>query len=147
DKVRIDFIVDNAGFELIGDLCLADFLLATNAAEKVYLHLKTHPVFVSDAMGKDIRYTIEFLDRSIDLNVKAFAERLKNYIDNDRLVCRENQFWTSPLAFWEMPDSLYAELVQSSLILVKGDANYRRTLGDRHWPYTISYQDVTSYFP
>lgn len=146
-NLRIDFIVDNAGFELIGDLCLADYLLATNAAGVVHLHLKAHPIFVSDAMVKDVLYAIAFLTQATDLNVKELGLRLKDYLEQGRLLCQENLFWTSPLAFWEMPESLYQELSNANLIIVKGDANYRRTIGDRHWEYTTPYQSITSYFP
>ena len=144
---RIDLIVDNAGFELVGDLCLADFLLSTNAAAVVYLHLKAHPTFVSDAMIKDVQYTIDQLLQASDLEVRSLAVRLQNYLDNHQLKCCENLFWTSPLALWEMPDGIYEELSKSNLIVLKGDANYRRSLGDRHWPFTIDYQDIVSYFP
>ncbi|UCC50900.1 MAG: DUF89 family protein, partial [Anaerolineaceae bacterium] len=36
---------------------------------------------------------------------------------------------------------------QSHLIISKGDANYRRLLGDRHWPYTTSFQAIMAYTP
>ena len=29
----------------------------------------------------------------------------------------------------------------------KGDANYRRWLGDRHWPYTTHLEDILVYRP
>ncbi|MBD2513152.1 DUF89 family protein, partial [Nostoc muscorum FACHB-395] len=54
---RVDFVLDNAGFELVCDLCLVDFLLSSNLVNQVYLHLKPHPTFVSDAMIKDVHET------------------------------------------------------------------------------------------
>jgi hypothetical protein len=30
---------------------------------------------------------------------------------------------------------------------LKGDANYRRAIGDRHWPFTTSVDSVVAYFP
>ncbi len=33
------------------------------------------------------------------------------------------------------------------LIILKGDANYRRLLGDAHWPPTASFESATRYFP
>jgi hypothetical protein len=33
------------------------------------------------------------------------------------------------------------------LILMKGDANYRRVLGDRHWDFTEALQDIACYLP
>ena len=80
DGVRIDFIVDNAGFELVCDLCLADFLLASNAAGIVYLHLKSHPTFVSDATIRDVHDTLEVLATDEDGEVRSLAHRLQDHI-------------------------------------------------------------------
>ncbi len=46
-----------------------------------------------------------------------------------------------------MPQSLNEKLRQASLVVSKGDYNYRRLLGDRHWPFTTSFGDVVSYSP
>ncbi len=147
DRVRIDFIVDNAGFELFCDLCLADFLLNSKAADKVYLHLKAQPLFVSDAMAKDVHYTLDVLAADQDKEVQSLAHRLQDHIAQGRLPLVEHPFWTVPLAFWEMPESLRSELAQSRLIFVKGDANYRRCLGDRQWSFTTPFEDIVCYFP
>jgi hypothetical protein len=42
---------------------------------------------------------------------------------------------------------LVKELSQSSLVISKGDANYRRLLGDLDWPYATPFGDVLMYFP
>lgn len=143
----IDFIVDNVGLELISDLYLIDFLLVTKTAFTVYLHLKAHPTFVSDAMSKDVHYTLEVLASDREMNVRSLADRLKGHIASGRLQLREDLFWTAPLAFWEMPQSLHQKLAQASLIFVKGDANYRRLLGDCQWPFTTAFEDIVCYFP
>lgn len=146
-KVRIDFIVDNAGFELVCDLCVADFLLTTQAAQSIYLHLKPHPTFVSDAMIKDVHHTLKVLAADSDTQVQSLARRLQDHMAQGRLQCRDNYFWTSPLVFWDMPESLRQELAQAALIFIKGDANYRRCLGDCHWPFTTPFADIVCYFP
>lgn len=46
-----------------------------------------------------------------------------------------------------MPEELKNELAQSSLIIIKGDANYRRCLGDRQWSFTTVFEDIVCYFP
>ncbi|MBD2679922.1 MULTISPECIES: damage-control phosphatase ARMT1 family protein [Nostoc] len=144
---RIDFVVDNAGFELVCDLCLVDFLLSGGVVEQVYLHLKPHPTFVSDAMIKDVHYTTKFLATTSNQQMISLAQRLQKHLASGRLILADNYFWTSPLAFWEIPNSLKNELAKSSLIIIKGDANYRRLLGDRHWDFTTNIADIVSYLP
>jgi uncharacterized protein with ATP-grasp and redox domains len=144
---RIDFVVDNAGFELVCDLCLVDFLLTSGLVNQVYLHLKPHPTFVSDAMIKDVHDTTRFLAATSHQKVISLSERLQENIGSGRLVLSDDYFWTSPLAFWEIPKSLKNELANANLIIVKGDANYRRLLGDRHWDFTSDIADIVSYLP
>ncbi|BAT54907.1 hypothetical protein NOS3756_38820 [Nostoc sp. NIES-3756] len=144
---RVDFIVDNAGFELVCDLCLVDFLLNSNLINQVYLHLKPHPTFVSDAMIKDVYDTINYLLATSNQQAISLAQRWENHISSGRLVMSEDYFWTSPLAFWEMPRHIKDELANTGLLVVKGDANYRRLLGDRHWNYTTNIDDIVCYLP
>ncbi|MBE9008572.1 protein-glutamate O-methyltransferase family protein [Fortiea sp. LEGE XX443] len=144
---RIDFVVDNVGFELACDLCLVDFLLSSNLVNQVYLHLKPHPTFVSDAMIKDVHDTTRFLVATGDQQVTSLGQRLENHILSGRLVLSEDYFWTSPLAFWEIPNFLKNELANARLLVVKGDANYRRLLGDRYWNITANIADIVCYLP
>lgn len=144
---RIDFVVDNTGFELICDLCLVDFILGSGLVNQVYLHLKIHPTFVSDAMIKDVYETKDFLAAGSHSNVKSFVQRLTSHLDSGRLILKEDYFWTSPLPFWQIPQSLKYDLAKSSLIVVKGDANYRRLLGDLHWDFTTNFADIVGYLP
>ncbi|BAZ80021.1 damage-control phosphatase ARMT1 family protein [Sphaerospermopsis kisseleviana CS-549] len=144
---RIDFVVDNAGFELICDLCLVDFLLGSGFANQVYLHLKPHPTFVSDAMIKDVYATKDFLAAGSHPDVKSFVQRLSKNLDSGKLILTEDYCWTSPLPFWQIPQSLKDELAKSNLIVVKGDANYRRLLGDVYWDYTTNFADIVAYLP
>jgi uncharacterized protein with ATP-grasp and redox domains len=144
---RVDFLIDNAGFELVCDLCLADFLLSGNLANEIRFHVKAEPTFVSDAVPKDVRQTIQALAADADADTQQLGARLIDYLGSQRLTLREDFFWTSPLAMWEMPPSLHEELESSRLVITKGDANYRRLLGDRLWPYTTPFAGIVSYFP
>jgi len=40
-----------------------------------------------------------------------------------------------------------SELARTDLLISKGDANYRRLLGDRAWPFTTPFAEVVSYLP
>ena len=144
---RVDFIMDNAALELVNDLALADYLLGTGLTESVRLHLKSHPTFVSDAMVKDVQLAIAYLYASSDSQVQDLGKRLEQHVRAERFQLVEDFFWTSPLAFWEMPATLRTELSYADLLISKGDANYRRLLGDRHWPFITPAEDVLRYVP
>lgn len=62
----IDLVLDNAGLELFGDLCLADLLLECGFANTVNLHVKAMPWFVSDTTPSDLQWTLEMLMNSDD---------------------------------------------------------------------------------
>jgi uncharacterized protein with ATP-grasp and redox domains len=135
---RLDIIVDNAGMELASDLLLANYALRSGLAETVRLHLKFYPTFVSDALPRDVTETLKWLVNAEGEATRALGQRLETSLAEGRLEPVANEFWNLPLAFWDMPISLRAELGQADLIVSKGDANYRRLLGDLHWPFTTS---------
>lgn len=147
DNASIHFIIDNAGFELIGDLVLADYLLTTNKAKTIHFHLKLHPTFVSDATPTDIAKTLDFLTAQDESTVRGLGERMRGYLENGRFQHSIHSFWTSPHPMWHMPADLRQTLTAATLIISKGDANYRRCLGDAHWPYTTPFAEVVSTMP
>jgi uncharacterized protein with ATP-grasp and redox domains len=144
---RVDILVDNAGYELICDLALADVLFGTGLVSAVQLHVKAHPTFVSDAIAADVWQTMRFLANGKDGATQIFGKRLLEAVEIGRLKIRADFFWNAPLPFWDMPDFLAAELRSSEWVICKGDANYRRLTGDVHWQPDIPFQTVTSYFP
>ena len=144
---RVDILVDNAGFELFCDLLLVDILLKNEIASSIHLHLKPYPVFVSDAMKKDVLYTVGQITGSIQSDVHNMGLRLDEWLDGERIVLEDDRFWISPFPAWEMPDDLVATLANSDLLISKGDANYRRLLGDCHWDLTLPFSQIVSYLP
>jgi uncharacterized protein with ATP-grasp and redox domains len=144
---RLDIVADNAGFELICDLVLVDFLLASQRVETIYLHLKPYPIFVSDAMVRDVHHTFTLLATDSHDAVRSLAARLQSFVATGRLCLQNDLFWVAPLPFWDMPQTLQHELAQSSLVIVKGDANYRRLVGDCHWALTTPIETIVNYFP
>lgn len=144
---RMDIILDNAGFELLTDLLLADYVLSCGLSSVLYLHPKSYPIFVSDVIPVDLEWTLEVLSENSSVDVRASVDRLRAHQREGRLRVHEHIFWTSPLALWEMPQDLCDELSKSDLVLFKGDMNYRRLLGDRHWEFEMPFEEVMSYFP
>jgi uncharacterized protein with ATP-grasp and redox domains len=143
----IHILVDNAGYELVNDLALADLLLHFGICQQVVIHVKAHPTFVSDAMIKDVTATAQTLAKDEDAAVNRFGGRLIEHVDQQRIQVLSDYFWNAPLAFWEMPVALRQKLGQAGLVLCKGDANYRRLTGDLRWPAETPFRQVTDYFP
>jgi uncharacterized protein with ATP-grasp and redox domains len=146
-KGRAEIITDNAGIELAADLALADFLLAAGIVEAVRLNLKAHPTYVSDAMQKEVFDTLAFLRRLGVGAADRWAYRLQADLADGRLILHDDYFWTSPRPFWEMPARLRDAFSGAALLISKGDANYRRLHGDRHWPPAAPFEAVVSYSP
>ena len=145
---RIDMVLDNSGIELLCDLLLADSLLAHELAQTVRLHVKGEPLFVSDAMPTDVASHVAALEGHTDARLAALGKRLSDGIGSGSLQIRSHMFWTTPRLFWEMPVSLASELREASLVLIKGDANYRRLIGDRRWnPLTPLAKVLRGWFP
>ncbi len=144
---RIDVWADNAGFELVSDLALIDGLLATESVGQVVVHLKVHPTFVSDALIDDVHDTLHALAESEDAAVRELARRLRTALVTGGLRLRDAWVWTSPLRGRELPPHARAELARSDLLISKGDANYRRLLGDRHWDFTTPFEEAAAPLP
>jgi len=149
---NVDIIVDNAGFELVTDLALAQHLVESGIASTVTFQLKSHPTFVSDAMEKDLLETVEHyekLDSEKFPNSHGAGKVWRKFLNEGKWVCTENNFWVQPFPMWKMPSDLRSDLQsRCNLAFVKGDANYRRLLGDRLWEYTAPFSEVVgAYWP
>jgi uncharacterized protein with ATP-grasp and redox domains len=135
----VHFVLDNAGAELVADLALAAAVLARGA--RVTLHAKPHPTFVSDTTLPDLNATIDRL-AATDSAAQHLVEILAAARSRRALKFTAHPFWVSPLPFWQCPPDLVSELRAADLIIVKGDANYRRLLGDRHWEETTPFSSI-----
>lgn len=144
---RLDLLLDNVGLELGFDLLASAFFLDYPLARQVVLHAKPYPTYVSDATPQDVGQTIAFLKRSRHPCLRALGERLSAHRREGRLNLQADFYWISPLAGWQMPAALRRALAQSDLLLSKGDAHYRRWLGDRRWPFTTPFSKVLAYRP
>ncbi|WP_232797917.1 damage-control phosphatase ARMT1 family protein [Salinibacter altiplanensis] len=144
---RVDIWADNAGFELVSDLALVDGLLAAEAVGRVTIHLKAHPTFVSDATVGDVHATVQALADADRAPVRALARRLQTALASGRLRLRDAWVWTSPLRARALPLHVRADLARADLLISKGDANYRRLLGDRHWAFTTPFEEAVAPLP
>ena len=144
---RVDIMLDNAGFEVVCDLGLADILLSHQLANEIVLHVKAHPTFVSDVIEEDLGKTIQFLTSSPETHTEQLGRRLAGYIEDGKIQAKAHFFWNSPLPMWKLPTDLADDLKKSSLLISKGDANYRRLLGDREWDFTTPFHQAVDFLP
>ncbi|MFD7707015.1 damage-control phosphatase ARMT1 family protein [Streptomyces sp. NPDC059786] len=142
-------VADNAGRELIPDLLLADHLLRHGRADRVVLHLKPYPYYVSDATTADLIDALRRLTRD-GSTTGAAAEaghRLWAAAGDGRLTVRAHPFSCAPLPYADMPDDLRRDFADATVTIMKGDLNYRRLVGDRMWSPTTPFTEPTAYFP
>lgn len=141
---RVDFIADNAGIELFSDILLALYLLKNDIVGKVIFHLKKYPIFVSDATIEDFYDTLAFLRDNSTLS-NELLDSINSYLSSGKLVLGDAPFWAYPLHFFDFPAEIEDSLKGSDLLILKGDLNYRRFLGDKSWPYTAPIKSINSY--
>ena len=136
-------VMDNCGFELFTDLCLADFLLTTGLVDRVRLRIKDQPWFVSDTTQADLDWSLEqLLTNPEDSALGQLARRWETHLRNKSWTVHSDGFWTYPHSYHEMSATdpeLYQDLSTDSLVIYKGDLNYRKLVGDLNWETTVPF--------
>lgn len=158
ESKRVDFVLDNSGFELYADLMLAAFLIKSKLASKCIFHAKDMPYMVSDVMLKDFDALVKDLeDRDFfpvdagsedDISLNLFASELRSFVKEGTLEIRTDSYWTTHLDYWTIDPSetkyhgaeIHKDLTNSDLVIFKGDLNYRKLAGDRTWPRTTAWE-------
>src|SRR5690606_27874850 len=74
-----------------------------------------------------------------------FIDRLESHRDRGGLQLLSHPFWNSPCHFTKLPPAITQGFSSNSVLIFKGDANYRRLFEDREWPYTTPLDDMLSY--
>ncbi|XP_017836075.1 damage-control phosphatase ARMT1 isoform X1 [Drosophila busckii] len=139
-RQHVDFVLDNAGYELFADFILAEYIIEKGLASKVRFHVKAHPWYVSDVTERDVRWTLEYLSKHTDYIISLLGNKFLEFLAEGKFeIAQTSHFWTSPYAFQHMRSmspQLYKTLSQSKLIIFKGDLNYRKLLSDVCWDAT-----------
>jgi uncharacterized protein with ATP-grasp and redox domains len=154
---RVDFVLDNAGFELYVDLILAGYLLASGLATQIVLRPKSIPWFVSDVLPTDFSALLNAIsDPKTFFETPSEEEKMNDKIPEPlsakeaedlrfvfdewtkfhaegQLIMRPNRYWTAGGSFWRLPKQnpeLHEDLKPAELVIFKGDLNYRKLTGD-----------------
>ena len=148
---RVDIVLDNAGFELFTDLVYALYLLDSGLASSIRLHVKSIPWFVSDVMPHDMDALLSALaDTTLFPGAKhrsvcALTKRLSDCYKTGLVSIAEDPFWTTGFDFHDMPvvaPELHKDLLESTLVIFKGDLNYRKLVRDANWPHTLPFKEA-----
>lgn len=160
EEIRVDFVLDNSGFELFADLMLVGVLIQLGLATKCVFHCKDTPFMVSDTMLKDYDTLVHDLsDRNFfptgtsetkeSRALDHFVKTLKELTSTNKLELQEDSFWTIGADYWNIDPKeqkyrgaiIHKELsTKSELVIFKGDLNYRKLTGDRRWPRTTPWR-------
>ncbi|KDQ10142.1 hypothetical protein BOTBODRAFT_137059 [Botryobasidium botryosum FD-172 SS1] len=149
---RVDFVLDNAGFELYCDLVYADYLIQSGHASVIHFHGKRLPWFVSDVTRKDWDWLLNSclygklfaeVSESETASLRILGERWKGYVKEGKWIYEQHPFWCSGYAFWDLhteaPD-LFLHLSDSNLVFFKGDLNHRKLTYDCAAPASTSFE-------
>lgn len=76
----VDIVLDNAGYELFTDLCLAAFLVGNNVAQKIRFYVKQVPWYISDVTTPDFHWMVKRMRESSDLKLAELGELINGYL-------------------------------------------------------------------
>ncbi|KAH8283607.1 hypothetical protein KR018_009126 [Drosophila ironensis] len=134
---QVDYVLDNAGYELFCDFLLAEYLIEKGLATSVRFHVKAHTWFVTDATERDFRWTLDYLSHHSDYMISLMGKKFLRFLEEGLFeLAPTSHFWTSPYPFYRMIEidpELYGLLRQSKLVVLKGELNSRKLLQDVSW--------------
>lgn len=122
----VDFVLDNAGYELFTDLCVADYMISKKLCQSHRFYVKVMPWFISDVMTTDFNWLLNKLEELDDTNLNTLAQRWKAYVQEDIWKIVESDFWTLPLDFTYMSKvdpNLYKQLSEARAVFFKGECD------------------------
>ncbi|GAA5989901.1 hypothetical protein JCM10908_002369 [Rhodotorula pacifica] len=148
---RMDFVLDNAGFELYCDCVYADWLIQSGLCSEIRFHGKRFAWFVSDVTRKDFDWLLnsmvygQLFPNNSDEEIASLREmgaRWKEYVKQGKWIYEDHAFWISGYTFWALKDEapdLFLHLSESDLVVFKGDLNHRKLTFDCHVPPTTPF--------
>ena len=108
---RLDFVLDNAGFELYCDLVYADWLIQAGIAREIRFHGKRFAWFVSDVTTKDWNWLLNSMvyghlftgvsDNEL-ASLKRMGLRWKQYEQEGKFIYEQHPFWCTGYTYYDL---------------------------------------------
>lgn len=142
EPIYIDLVADNSGYEIFVDLCLLSALSSMldlsheSNLLKFRIHVKRMPWFVSDTLKVDIDWLLNLMINHDSTDLQRLGKVWEGNLEKEIWEIHADKFWTLPHDYSQMQEvapELHSTLAKSSLIIFKGDLNYRKLTGDRKW--------------
>lgn len=152
----VNIVVDNFGIEFLYDLVLG-YYLKKKGAKKIVYHVKHIPMFVSDVVVDDQKVMLDRIETLVENSMADYAQKeiyktslahLKKMVTSEDVEFKPNYLWNMPFSFSEIAsfsgkfenkesrkliDDILSLFIGEDLLIVKGDLNYRRLVGDKLW--------------
>ena len=139
--MNLHIIHDNSGTELLCDLVLIYYFLCNGCCDTITLHCKQYPTFVSDATKSDILHHIITMIKHNNPMIQQCGRVINKFLRSNSIIIRSHSYWNSSEFYDKISDELIDIFTHADLTIIKGDANYRRTVEDRLWSTDISIYD------
>ena len=155
------YILDNYGPEFISDVLFGLYLLSQCGYVEVEYYVKKLPVFVSDTTISDVKafftentevkeWFSKNFDFTFDMSESDDSSELvvRCCQMNGKLVFKALPQWHRPQYFIDSCSELLTKIKADrsvALVVVKGDMNYRRLVGDKNYDFFDTIEDKIQY--
>lgn len=145
---RINVLVDNFGIEFLADIIMGYYFILKKGRDssiEIVYHVNELPVFVSDVKRGDDQVLFKVLTELIKDNAqyKYLLEDINHFIQNGKIKFKSDFFWNMPSRYDTITQSKYKKsgylsevksiFTGNDLLIIKGDLNYRRMVGDKNY--------------
>ena len=156
-KLIVNYLVDNGSVEFFSDLTFAFDALQLPYVKEVNFYVNKLPIFVSDVIEDDYSYMMETIRRCINKELLCADGKKKEYnsslnkiekmVESGRIKIKPGFIWNTPTEYRVLAKN-NSEVFrqQNSVLIIKGDLNYRRLAGDKDWYYKKNLEKITQDF-
>lgn len=145
---KINILVDNFGTEFLADIIMGYYFILKKGLDaniEIVYHINELPIFVSDVKRGDEKVLLNVLNELVEDNTqhKEVLDDINILIEAGKIKFKSDFFWNMPSSYDTITQSKYKRLgylseiksifTGNELLIVKGDLNYRRMVGDKNY--------------